>query len=379
VKVTRFRAVALGICAAAAISMACAAQDSPAPDGQIASAGPLLNGEQLDQLVAPVALYPDPLLADALTAATYPLEVVEADRWIGDPGNDALRGDALTAALGAEDWDPSVKSLVPFPDVLQALDSHLDWMEMLGEAFLSQPDDVMNAVQRMRQRAQSVGNLNSPSDETVSSEDGGITISPPASNMVYVPQYDPWCAFGAWPYPVSPPYYFAPWPGDCLQADVMVSFDPGIAWPFAFWDWGYFDWRQHKLRIRHDRFVRFHSAREPKDDVWTYDPAHRSGVPYRDPRNVRRFEPQANDRHLFRGYEGGGVAPPAPSGSRGGVIESPRPARVMAPAFENFDSGPNVRMQSQRGFMSRQGSSSGFGRGFGGSAPRGGASPGRGH
>jgi hypothetical protein len=189
-RVPSFRIIALCAAAAIAIATGCRAQDGPPPAQQAGSSGSPLTEDQLDQLVAPVALYPDPLLADVLTAATYPLEVVEADRWIAEPGNSSLNGDALTTTLAAEDWDPSVKSLVPFPDVLQMMDAHLDWMESLGEAFLAQPDDVMNAVQQMRRRAQNAGNLNSPADESVSSEDDMIAISPPPSDVIYVPQYD---------------------------------------------------------------------------------------------------------------------------------------------------------------------------------------------
>jgi hypothetical protein len=380
--VPSFRMIAL--CAAAAIVMAavCRAQDAPAQQS-VASGSPL-TGDQLDQLVAPVALYPDPLLADILTAATYPLEVVEANRWGSDPGNASLNGDALTAALSSEDWDPSVKSLVPLPEILQMMDSHLDWMESLGEAFLAQPDDVMDAVQRMRRRAQAAGNLNSPSDEAVSSEDGDIEISPPPSDVIYVPQYDPWCAFGAWPYPPSAPYYFSPWTGDCLEADDSVLFDAGIAWPFIFWDWGYFDWRHHQLRIHRDRYAGFHPAREPKTDVWHHDPAHRADVPYADPRNASQYEPHASDHQSFRGYAGGtsGVtaAPqsehaPPPDYERG-LVESPQPERAMPPAFESFDSGRIVQMESERGMESR-GISGGFGHGFGGGFSRGGGGRGR--
>ena len=137
-------------------------QPAPAPG---ASA---LTAEQLDQLVAPIALYPDPLIAQILMAATYPLEVVEADRWLRIPANAALKGDALTAALQQQPWDPSVKSLVPFPQLLRMMDSNLHWTEQLGDAFLAQQADVMDAVQRLRQRAQAAGSLASTPQQTVS-------------------------------------------------------------------------------------------------------------------------------------------------------------------------------------------------------------------
>jgi hypothetical protein len=118
-----------------------------------------LTAEQFDQLVAPIALYPDPLIAQILMAATYPLEVVEADRWLQIPANAALRGDALTAALQQLPWDPSIKSLVPFPQLLHMMDANLQWTEQLGDAFLAQQADVMDAVQRLRKRAQAAGAL----------------------------------------------------------------------------------------------------------------------------------------------------------------------------------------------------------------------------
>jgi hypothetical protein len=263
--------------------------------------------------------------------------------------------------------------------VLQLMDNHLDWTEQLGEVFLAQPDAVMEAVQRMRRRALDAGNLNSPSDEGVSSNDGDIAISPPPSDTIYVPQYDPWCAFGPWPYEVSPPYYFAPWPGDCLQSDAFVTFAAGIALPFTFWDWGYFDWRGHQLRVRPEKYARFHSNHGPKGDQWTHDPSHRAGVPYANPRNIQRFEPRTYDRRAFRGYDVGASAQVGrvlPQGFRRGVVATPRQTRPPPPLFESFGSGPTVRMQSQRGMMSRQ--AGGFARGFGGGAVRGGAPPGRG-
>ena len=136
------------------------------------------SAQQLNQLVAPIALYPDELVAQVLTAATYPAEIVEADRWLQDPANAALRGDELSAALDAQPWDPSVKSLVPFPQVLHMMDSNLSWTEQLGDAFLAQQDQVMDSVQRLRQRAQTAGGLQSNAQQVVDDQDGAVTIEP---------------------------------------------------------------------------------------------------------------------------------------------------------------------------------------------------------
>ena len=166
-----WKAVVVGIIGLVSLySSTGAPQPVPAVD-----ASPL-TAEQLDRLVAPIALYPDPLIAQILMAATYPLEVVEADRWLQIPGNAALKGDALIAALQQQHWDPSIKSLVSFPRFLHTMDANLDWTEQLGDAFLARQANVMDAVQRLRQRAQAAGSLASTPQQTVSTEDQEIAI-----------------------------------------------------------------------------------------------------------------------------------------------------------------------------------------------------------
>jgi hypothetical protein len=216
--------ILISLCSLSATALA------PAP----ASAASPLAAAQLERLVAPIALYPDPLVAQILIAATYPLEIVEADRWRQIPANAALRGDALTVALQQQSWDPSIKSLVPFPQVLQMMDSNLDWTEQLGDAFLAQPADVMDAVQRLRQRAQAANSLSSTPQQTVLTEDQEIMIEPANPEIVYVPAYNPWCVYGTWPYPDYPPFYFDPWAGYCVPADYLIAFGTGF-YPFGFW------------------------------------------------------------------------------------------------------------------------------------------------
>ncbi len=171
------------------------------------------NAEQLDALLAPIALYPDPLLAQVLMASTFPLEVVTAGRWIEDPANKPLSGDALAEAVKAETWDPSVKSLVPFPSVLALLNSNLDWTQQLGYAFADQQEAVMDSVQRLRLQAQSTGNLQTTEQQIVHTEQQVITIEPAQPTVVYVPNYNPTVVYGAWPYPAYPPVYLPPPPG----------------------------------------------------------------------------------------------------------------------------------------------------------------------
>ena len=331
------------LCLAAILvgSTAVSAQNASSPAPASASSSSSFSPAQLDELVAPIALYPDPLLADVLTASTYPLEVIDADRWVGDSQNAELTGDDLTAALDGRGWDPSVQSLVPFPQVLQLMDGHLDWMETLGEAFLAQPGDVMDAVQRMRQRAQSAGNLPTDGEETVTDQGNMIAIWPPA-DLIYVPQYDPWCAFGAWSDPLSPPFYFSSWSGTCEPAEYGIEFGPGIAWPFPFWGWAYFDWHHHRLMTRPDLYRRFHPEHMPKTAMWQHDPQHREGAPYRNPRNAHAFGQLVAQRQPFRASSNAPAPlvrsrPPVRNWNAGRVFQPP--PRPAAPGPGGFRPG----------------------------------------
>ncbi len=324
-----------------------------------------LTAEQVDQLVAPIALYPDPLVAQILMAATYPLEVVEADRWLQIPANAALKGDALTAALQQLPWDPSIKSLVPFPQLLHMMDANLQWTEQLGDAFLAQQADVMDAVQRLRKRAQAAGALASTPQQTVSTEDQEIMIEPASADIVHVPTYNPWCVYGAWPDADYPPFYFGSWAGECVPADSIITFDLGVYPPFGFWAWGYFNWRHHQIRIEHNRFQQFHTGHEPPGGIWQHDPAHRHGVPYRDPGTTARFlGPASAARREPRGFAPAPAVAPAakpqvPSVGRAPpAISRPAPGlsvpqRPLPPAFESFGGGAQVRGEAARGFSSR--------------------------
>ena len=244
---------------------------SPAPpQAEPASADTLPPAaQQVDQLVAPVALYDDALLVDVLTASGYPAEVVEAQRWISDPANAALTGDALATALANQTWNPSVKALVSSPQILNLMNNHLDWTEHLGQAFVADRAAVMDSIQRMRHRAQSAGTLKSSMQQTVASDGDFVTITPPASEF-YVPAYDPWCVYGAWQ--VSAPFYYTSGPGYCAADDGMRSFGAGFYWPFGYGAWGGFDWRHHDIRFNHDH--PFHSGHDSAGDIGRH---HRNG------------------------------------------------------------------------------------------------------
>jgi hypothetical protein len=315
-RLSRVLAVALGFSAMA--SLACA-QDMPpvlAPPTvhQVAAQAPIvpvipdtptvvtpavlaaqpLSNAQIDQLVAPVALYPDALLGQVLMASTYPLEIIEAARWVSIPANRALTGDALTAALKAKNWDPSVMALVAFPRLLQVLCDKLEWTEKLGDAFLAQQIDVMDAVQRLRQAAQVAGNLKATPQChcTIEATNGVIAIQPAEPQQVYMPVYSPTVVYGVWPDPLYPPFTFPLPAGFAFPPGVVIAFDPVIE-VAAFgplWGWDFIDWRRHHIAIDNARLA-FIAARRPGfgGGIWVHDPAHRAGLPYIDPAVTARF------------------------------------------------------------------------------------------
>lgn len=328
---------------------------------------------QLDQMLAPIALYPDGLLGQILMAAGYPLDVVQADRWLQEPGNSTLAGASLTAALDALSWDPSVKSLVPFPRVLQMMDGQLDWTERLGEAFIADPAAVTDAIQRLRRQARADGKLNSNSREIVTDQDGVITIEPAGAQTVYIPEYKPAVVYGPWPYPDWPPYDFPGYFGDCV-------FDPyGYCWfgePIVvpLWGWNRWDWRGHRIDVDVGRFTGLNRGRGPVGGgVWRHDPVQRHDVPYRSPET----------RGLVQGGSGASAAARASRGYPTGSVErapsqegAPRaapPVMRVPPTVESYGRGADVRMQAERGQSSRatMPSSPRGGGGGGGGAPRG--------
>jgi hypothetical protein len=197
------------------------------------SAPPVFRQEELDQMLAPIALYPDSLLIQVLIAATYPLEVVQASRWVST--NPKLKGDKLAIALDKKDWDPSVKSLVNFPSVLAMMNDKLDWTQDLGDAFLGQKDQVMATIQDLRAKAYAAGNLKSTNEQVVVVQEKAIVIEPANPQYIYVPAYNPTVVYGTWWYPAYPPYYYYP-PGYAVPATSAVYFGVGVAWGVA---WGY--------------------------------------------------------------------------------------------------------------------------------------------
>jgi hypothetical protein len=224
-----------------------------------AAGGQALNADQLEQLVAPIALYPDTLVAQVLAAATYPAQVQDADRWVQMQGNASPY--AIAGGADMQNWDPSVKGLTAFPQVLQELDRNIQWTAALGNAYYNQPQDVLEAVQVLRQRAQAAGSLQSTPQEQVSYDQGAIELAPPNPQVVYVPQYNPWTVYGD---PVTP------YPGFNLLGALgsffssavgpALHFGAGIAMaafdhtPFGWLSWAV-SWLAHAILFDHSTYA----------------------------------------------------------------------------------------------------------------------------
>ena len=362
------------------------------------------NQEQLDQLLAPIALYPDTLLSQILMASTYPLEVVEADRWL--KRNPNLPVDKLDAALKDKPWDVSVKSLCHFPQVLSMMDEKLQQTTDLGNAFLGQQDQVMDTIQKLRARAQAQGNLKSTENQNVVVQDRDIVIEPAHPDVIYVPAYDPCWVYGPWWWPACYPLWFW-YPGVVVGVGFFWG-PPFFIGPIDFWC-GFF-WHRHSIFVNVNKTVfinrigvsRMHGGRE----IWTHDPVHRRGVAYHNTATAQRFgragAAGVEPRRAFRGFgpergpaqgRAGGFARPearprvGPSGgiTGGRGFEQPRGGR----AFQGFGRGGIESQQhSLRGRQSMSVSPRGGGfpggggarpsRG-GGGAPRGGGFGGGGH
>jgi uncharacterized membrane protein YgcG len=325
--------------------------------------------EQLQQLVAPIALYPDSLVAQILAASTFPEQVVEADRWV--QARPDLKGDALAQAIDQEPWDPSVKALAAFPSVLGNMDKNLSWTSSLGDAYYNQEQDVMDAVQVMRQRAQAAGNLQSTPQQTVTDQDSNIVIEPASPEIVYVPAYDPWVVYGGplepWPgwYPYPGIWYGGPYL--FFGAGFGIGFFGGYGWGWHHWG---SDWHHHSVIHDHERYY------------------SRSRTFY----NRNNYYRGGGDRGGFNGDRGGdraraNVENRPPGGERGGEANRPgaeaRPfngdrqaargyaqpqgqSGTRSSAISGYDHGGQERSYSSRGSSSMGGGGGGYRGGGGG-------------
>lgn len=326
--------------------------------------------EELDQMLAPIALYPDSLLAQILMAATYPLEVVQADRWA--KANKNLKGDQLNDALDQKGWDPSVKALVPFPQVLSMMSEKLEWTQTVGDAFLDQQDEVMDTVQELRTKAQDAGNLRDTAEERVIAEGEVIEIEPANPEVIYVPVYDPAVIYGPWWYPAFPPFFFLPPPGVVIGFHGGIGFGIGVgvgrAWGHG---WGHWDWRNHYLNVNVNRNININrnmniNRTNIQMTRWQHDVSHRKGVAYRNEATRERYGQLARgaeNRRDFRGFGQEIRGRQAPGATRQGVVQRRETGGLDRQsldrsrdrsAFGGMDRGSDVRRQSDRGRQSRQ-------------------------
>src|SRR5258706_13405765 len=221
--------------------------------------------QELQQLVAPIALYPDALVAQILAASTYPTQIVEADRWMQSRSN--LKGEELAKEVDKQPWDPSVKALTQFHSVLENMDKNLSWTSSLGDAYANQQQDVTDAVQVMRQQAHRAGHLNTNEQEKVTTQGNTIVIEPANPEVVYVPAYDPWLVYGG-PIVAYPGWYPVPgifWGGVGLSFGIGfgIGFFGGFGWGWGHWgyDWhgrraffDHHDWESHSRDFGHGGF-----------------------------------------------------------------------------------------------------------------------------
>ena len=331
---------------------------SPAPpSAQPSQSQHTLSADQLDSLVAPLALYPDPLLSQVLVASTYPLEIVQAEQWLTQ--NKSLTGKALADAAAKQSWDASVQALVMFPDLLKQFSQDINWVSDLGNAFLADENQVMASIQRMRQKAEQKGMLQSNQQQTVTTtaENGQnyIVIEPAQPEVIYVPQYDPAAVWGAAAYPY-PPIAYPP-------ASNFISFGAGLAlgaiWGgggWGGWGWG-MGWGGGNVTINNNFISRnnFNRANVGNGNRWVHNPSHRGNVPYKDRGTANRY-----------------------GGNRGNMTPRPTPRDTQnrlgqGGANRSAPGGGAGRGNPGRGDLNRPGAGRGSQPGQGGGPARGGA------
>ena len=339
--------------------------------------------EELDQLLAPIALYPDSLLTQVLMASTYPLEIVQADRWAKE--NKDMKGDALAKALEEQPWDPSVKSLVQFPDVLIMMSEKLDMTQKLGDAFLAQQKEVMDTIQNLRKKAEASGNLKTTEEQKVVVEKETIIIESANPQVIYVPSYNPTVVYGSWWYPAYPPYPYYP-PGYGTGAAFVTGVAVGAAWGYA---WGHADWHGGDVNIDIDRNTNINNnidrdkykqqGQGKGQGKWQHDTSHRGGVAYKDQGTAQKYNrgtgsEAAKSREAYRGKAEAGRQ----DINRGGAdqMRGGTQSKANKSAFGSSAGGAQTRTASSRGNQSLSSSRGGGGHSM--SRPSGGGGGARG-
>ncbi len=389
-----FRSIVVCIFLAMALPLSAFSQEVSGDTGGADLQEKKFSREELAQMLAPIALYPDELLSQVLMAATYPLEIVAADRWVEQ--HKELKGDELAKALEEQKWDPSVKSLVNFPSVLSMMSQKLEITSKLGDAFLAQESEVMATVQMLRKKALDAGNLKSSKEQKVVVEEETVYIEPSDREVVYVPVYDPLVVYGPWFYPAFPPFpYFFLLPPPLVSFYFAPPYYIGFAWGYA---WGWCDWRHRTVHIdmhRHyyvnnryidrnryfRRYERVGGIDRDGQGRWRHDPVHRRGVAYRDVRTAVQFgqaparvtrsrdargfgtvQPQQGapaPRLAPQGEPRRGTAPPSGVERRGtreavpGGVRMPAAPKRESAFSGGFGDSAGARSASERGRASR--------------------------
>jgi uncharacterized protein DUF3300/endosialidase-like protein len=341
------------------------------------AAQPTRTAAQLEQLVAPIALYPDAVLAQVFMASTYPLEVIEAARW--SQANPDIKGQALENAMQQQSWDPSVKALTAVPQTLQMMSDKLDWTQQLGDAVLAQQADVLDAVQRLRARADNAGNLKTTDQQKVTKTPAAqapagtsaerssaipanvYTIESVNPDEYYLPIYDPGVVYGAWPYPDYEPFYWYP-PG--YAAGNWFSFAAGALVGAAVW--GNIDWWRNRVGVNPLRYNQFNRT-NIASNVWNHNPAHRGGVPYRDGNVAQRFGNQGNAaaREALRGKADAGrreIAKQGGADKLGQGAKAGQKGQAGAKAGQKGQVGAKAGQKGQAGAKAAAGSKQGAGK-----------------
>ena len=334
-----------------------APQSAPASAAKTSASPSSFSTGQLDQMMAPVALYPDSLLAQVLMASTYPGDVADAVKW-SEKNKDA-KGEAAVKQVENQPWDPSVQSLVAFPQLLAVLGQDPAWVQKMGDAFLAQPEDVMASVQRLRRKADEAGNLKTNEQQVVSRQAAPaasttttvvqqpaqqtIVIEPADPEVVYVPSYNPSVVYGSWAYPSYPPYYYPP-PPYYYPGGALLSFGIGVAVGGALW--GDFNWGGNDIDIDIDRYNEFNSNRQidRSSNKWNHNASNRDGVPYRDNASRERYGNQregASQRDGYRGHD------QARNADRQRAAQSLERSGIQAPATSNVEARERASQASR--------------------------------
>jgi len=364
--------------------------------------GPSFRPEEIDQVVAPIALYPDSLLAQVLAASTYPLEIVQAARLVQQ--NKELKGEKLMAAAKDKEWEPSVKAMLEFPEVLLMMSEKLEWTEKLGNAFLSQQKDVMASVQRLRKKAQESGNLKTTKEQKVIVDEQTkvIVIQPASPEVVYVPTYNATVVYGVWAYPAYPPPPVYPY--GYAAATAAFSFAAGVA-VGAAWSghggWGC-GWGNNEVNVNvskqnnftknnYNNSEKYQKKQNGKNQSWQHNPENRKGAKYPNQNTAQKYGQQRSGSggrattSDARGYgsgggQRGGGGPQASDLSRGGGKENAFGGGSGGSERASSNRGSESRSSASRSTSSAGGSKSSGGGGSrsgGGGSSRGGGGRGR--